>query len=79
MPSVIYGFGKSSAQTYPTRRSGERRAENHQPEGSTDMMRITKTVAVLAVGILAACQTKPAMVERTSEVTATVAAIGSTA
>ena len=40
------------------------------------MMRITKTAAAaLVIGILAACQTEPATVERTSEVTATVAAI----
>jgi uncharacterized lipoprotein len=40
------------------------------------MMRSTRTaVAAMAIGILAACQTKPATVERTSEVTATVAAI----
>jgi hypothetical protein len=40
------------------------------------MMRITRTaLAAMAVGILAACQTEPAMVERTSEVTATVTAI----
>jgi uncharacterized lipoprotein len=40
------------------------------------MMRITKTgVAAMAVGILAACQTEPTTVERTSEVTATVTAI----
>ena len=32
-------------------------------------------VAAMAVSLLAACQTEPAMVERTSEVTATVAAI----
>ena len=40
------------------------------------MMRITRTaVAAMAVGMLAACQTEPATVERTSEVTATVTAI----
>jgi hypothetical protein len=39
------------------------------------MIRITRAVAVLALGILAACQTNPATVERTSEVSATVAAI----
>jgi hypothetical protein len=39
------------------------------------MIRLTRTVAVLAVGLLAACQTKPATVERVSEVTAAVAAI----
>ena len=40
------------------------------------MRRMTRTVvATMAVGILAACQTEPATVERTSEVTATVTAI----
>lgn len=40
------------------------------------MMRITRTAAgAMALGMLAACQTKPATVERTSEVTATVTAI----
>jgi hypothetical protein len=40
------------------------------------MMHITRTaVAAMAVGMLAACQTEPATVERTSEVTATVTAI----
>jgi hypothetical protein len=40
------------------------------------MVRITRiAVAVLALGILAACQTRPATVERASEVTATVTAI----
>ena len=40
------------------------------------MTRSTRmAVAAMAVGILAACQTEPATVERTSEVTATVAAI----
>jgi len=39
------------------------------------MSRITRTAAAaMAVGILAACQTEPATVERTSEVTATVVA-----
>jgi hypothetical protein len=45
-------------------------------KGGTEMMRITgAAVAAMAVGILAACQTEPATVERTSEVTATVTAI----
>jgi hypothetical protein len=40
------------------------------------MMRFTKTAAAaMAMGILVACQTEPATVERTSEVTATVTAI----
>ena len=40
------------------------------------MMPITRTaVAAMAVGMLAACQTEPATVERTSEVAATVVAI----
>ena len=40
------------------------------------MMPITRTaVAAMAVGMLAACQTAPTTVERTSEVTATVVAI----
>jgi uncharacterized lipoprotein len=40
------------------------------------MKRMTRTaVAAVAVGMLAACQTEPATVERTSEVTATVTAI----
>ena len=40
------------------------------------MRRMTRTVvATMAISILAACQTEPATVERTSEVTATVTAI----
>jgi hypothetical protein len=40
------------------------------------MMRITRTAAAaMAVGMLAACQTEPATVERMNEVTATVVAI----
>ncbi len=40
------------------------------------MMRIKRTaVAAMAFGLLAACQTEPATVERTSEATATVTAI----
>jgi hypothetical protein len=40
------------------------------------MMRITRlAIAVVGVGMLAACQTEPATVERTSEVTATVIAL----
>jgi hypothetical protein len=45
-------------------------------EGGTAMARITRTAAAaMALGMLAACQTEPATVERTSEVTATVTAI----
>jgi hypothetical protein len=45
-------------------------------KGRTVMMPITRTaVAAMAVGMLAACQTEPATVERTSEVAATVVAI----
>ena len=40
------------------------------------MRRMTRTVvATMALGLLAACQTEPATVERTSEATATVTAI----